>query len=139
MLTGGCLCGAVRYEAGGPPFHGVICHCSMCRRAAGAPAMAWYSVMRAVFRFTGGEPAAWRSSGHATRRFCPRCGTQLTFESDLHPAEIDISTGSLDDPERVPPTAHVHDGTRLSWLHLNDGLPRHSDARPGWEIGRTAS
>ena len=133
MLTGGCLCGAVRYEAGGTPYHAVICHCSMCRRAAGAPVVAWFSVARADFRFTAASPAAYCSSGHATRRFCARCGTQLTFESDRHPAEIDVTTATLDDPEMVPPADHVHDGTRLSWVRVSDGLPRYSNARPGGE------
>ncbi|HTW71326.1 MAG TPA: GFA family protein [Acetobacteraceae bacterium] len=136
MLTGGCLCGAVRYEAGGTPFHAVLCHCSMCRRAAGAPAVAWFSVNRPDFRFTAGQPAAYRSTEHAIRRFCGGCGTQLTFESDEHPAEIDITTASLDDPENVPPADHVHDGTRLSWMRISDGLPRHPDARSEGESQR---
>lgn len=134
MLTGGCLCGAVRYEAGGTPFHPVICHCRMCRRAAGAPVMAWFSVDRSAFRFTATAPAAYRSSEHATRQFCAQCGTQLTFESDQHSKEIDIASASLDDPEQVPPADHVHDGTRLSWIRVEDGLPRYPAARPGWEI-----
>jgi hypothetical protein len=96
--------------------------------------MAWFSVMRADFRFTRGEPTAFRSSAHASRRFCPACGTTLTFESDLHPVEIDVSTASLDDPEVVPPAHHVHDATRLGWVRIEDGLPRFPGARPGWEI-----
>jgi hypothetical protein len=96
--------------------------------------MAWFSVERADFRFSAGEPATYRSSEHATRRFCPRCGTQLTFESGQHAAEIDISIAGLDDPEQVRPTNHAHDGTRLSWVRINDGLQRFPDARPGWEL-----
>jgi hypothetical protein len=124
MLTGGCLCGAARYEAGGTSFHAVICHGTMCRRAAGAPVMAWFSVAQPEFPFTAGVPAAYRSSAHATRRFCGRCGTQLTFESDQHPEEIDMASACLDDPEHVPPADHVHDGTQLSWVPIGDVLPR---------------
>jgi hypothetical protein len=134
MLKGGCLCGAVRYEAGGIPFHSVICHCAMCRRSAGAPMMAWFSVARSDFRFTTDIPATYRSSSHATRRFCAHCGTQLTFESDEHPTEIDNTTASLDDPEQVAPADHVHDGRRLSWVRLGDDLPRHPDARSGLKV-----
>ena len=61
MLTGGCLCGHVRYEADGAPFHETICHCSMCRRAAGAPMVAWFSVPRAGFRVVAGTPARFAS------------------------------------------------------------------------------
>jgi hypothetical protein len=131
MLTGGCLCGAVRYAAGGTPFHAVICHCSMCRRSGGAPVQAWFSVARGDLRFTAGAPATYRSSGHATRQFCPSCGTQLTFADDRLPEEIDITLATLDDPEALPPTDHVHDGTRLSWVRIEDGLRR-------FPVGRTA-
>jgi hypothetical protein len=133
LLTGGCLCGAVRYAAGGTPFHAVFCHCTMCRRAAGAPLVAWFSLARADFRWTGEAPAAYRSSAHAVRRFCGRCGTQLTFESDRHPAELDVTTASLDDPQRVPPADHVHDGARLAWVRIDDGLPRFAGSRSGRE------
>ncbi len=130
MLTGGCLCGEVRYEAGGTPFHETVCHCSMCRRAGGAPIVAWFSVARGDLRWVQGAPKRYRSSARATRSFCARCGTQLTYESDLYPGEIDITTRSLDDPGLVPPTDHTRTSSQLSWVKLDDGLPRHSEARP---------
>jgi hypothetical protein len=130
MLTGGCLCGEVRYEAAGTPFHETNCHCSMCRRACGAPMVAWFSVPRAQLRWVSGTPTRYRSSAHAERSFCPRCGTQLTFQSDRYPEEIDITTCSLDDPERVPPQDHTRTSSQLRWVKLDDGLPRHAEARP---------
>jgi hypothetical protein len=96
--------------------------------------MAWFSVARSDFRFTTDMPAGYRSSAHATRRFCSHCGTQLTFESDEHPTEIDVTTASLDDPEQVPPADHVHDGRRLSWVRLHDDLLRYADARQGGQV-----
>ena len=93
--------------------------------------MAWFSVDRSAFHFTAAEPASYRSSDHATRRFCEYCGTQITFESDQHPEEIDIASATLDEPEQVPVTDHVHDGTRLFWIRIDDGLPRYPGARPG--------
>jgi hypothetical protein len=131
MLTGGCLCGATRYEAQGTPFHETNCHCTMCRRATGAPVVTWFSVARSALRFTGQAPAAYRSSSHATRRFCATCGTQLTFETDRHPDEIDVTTCSLDEPAALPPHDQVMTETRLPWVSLETGLP----AYPG---GRTA-
>jgi hypothetical protein len=132
LLEGGCLCGHVRYEAGGAPFHSTVCHCSMCRRAAGAPMVAWFTVPRAEFRLVLGAPARFASSDRATRTFCPRCGTPLTFEADEYPDEIDVTTASLDDPEAMPPRDHTHTETRLRWVRLADGLPTYPDRRPDW-------
>ena len=81
-LTGGCLCGAIRYEVRGAPYHRTVCHCSICRRSAGAPMVAWFSVKLADFAFTAGQPASYRSSAKAQRSCCPTCGTQLTFKLD---------------------------------------------------------
>jgi hypothetical protein len=64
------------------------------------------------------------------RSFCPRCGTQLTFENDAAAGEIDITTCSLDDPERLPPEDHTHTSSRLKWVKWADGLPEHQEARP---------
>ena len=134
MLKGGCFCGKVRYEAAGTPFHAGNCHCSMCRRTTGAPFVAWFTVRRGDFRFVAGTPTRFRSSAHATRSFCPACGTQLAFESDLYPDETDVTTCSLDEPERVPPEAHTHTSSRLGWIHLDDGLPEHRESRSGGAV-----
>jgi len=129
-MLGGCYCGRIRYEAAGAPFHETACHCSICRRTTGAPYVAWFSVRSADFRFTAGEPARFSSSPHGTRTFCPTCGTQLTFKSSGAPGEIDVTTGSLDDPETVPPRDHIFIGTRLRWVRIDDGLPAHHGERP---------
>jgi len=129
VLAGGCYCGDIRYEASGPPFQETICHCSICRRTAGAPMVAWFSVPRAQFRFLRGTPAQFRSP-QALRSFCQRCGTQLTFGHDDLPDEIDVTTASLDEPNAVPPREHIYTATRLDWIKLDDGLPQWRDKRP---------
>lgn len=129
VLTGGCLCGAIRYEARGAPYHRTVCHCSICRRSAGAPMVAWFSVKPADFAFTKGQPSTYRSSAKAQRSCCPLCGTQLTFKVDALD-EIDVTVCSLDQPEAVPPQDHTFAGSQLGWVHLDDGLPRHTQARP---------
>jgi hypothetical protein len=127
MLTGGCFCGRVRYEAEGTPFNQTNCHCSICRRTTGAPFVAWFSVARSQLRLTG-EPKRFRSSGKATRSFCPDCGAQISFELD-GADEIDITTCSLDDPNRVSPVDHTWTGSRLAWVKLTDGLPQFREGR----------
>ena len=81
MLRGGCFCRAVRYEIDAEPTNQTICHCTMCRHAAGAPSVAWFSVPPDSVRFVAGEPQRFKSSEHATRSFCPECGTTLTYQS----------------------------------------------------------
>lgn len=134
MLEGGCLCGFVRYRVRGRPSHETLCHCSICRRASGAPVVAWFTVRRADLVVVSGEPATFRSSDHGTRTFCPRCGTPLAFRSARLPDEVDVTTCSLDAPERVAPRDHTHAAARLGWLVPGDDLPRHPaerDAEPG--------
>jgi hypothetical protein len=131
MLTGGCFCGKVRYETGGEAFHETICHCSFCRRVAGAPTVAWFTVPRSSLRFVSGPPATFKSSAKATRGFCGTCGTCLTFADADLPDEIDVTTCSLDDPESVPPKDHTQVGSKLRWMQLCDDLTAYPEARPG--------
>jgi len=129
MVKGGCYCGAIRYEAGGTPFHSTNCHCSICRRTTGAPFVTWFTVPRSEFRLVQGIAARFRSTQGATRSFCPRCGTQLTFESDSAADEIDVTTCSLDDPRQLPPEDHTWTSSKLGWVKLDDGLPEHPRGR----------
>jgi len=128
-LAGGCACGAVRYEVKGTPCHRTLCHCADCRRAAGAPAVAWFSVPADALAYVRGAPALRRSSPRAERAFCGRCGTQLTYRSDDVPGEIDVTTCSLDDPEAAAPEDHTFAARRLHWLHIADGLPSYPGTR----------
>lgn len=129
MITGGCFCGHVRYEADGELFHETICHCEDCRRAVGAHVVAWFSVKRASFRWTGTAPQAFRSSPKATRRFCGACGTSLTFEGDASPDEFDLTISSLDSPSDVAPRDHVYVRSKLAWDPVCDGLPQYATTR----------
>ena len=129
-LKGHCCCGAVRYEARGVPRGATNCHCSICRRASGAPFVAWFTLATRDFRFVAGTPARFASSEHGTRSFCAACGTPLTFESSRFPGEIDVTTCSLEDPQRVPPTDHTRTSAKLAWVSLCDGLPAYEETRP---------
>ena len=102
----------------------------MCRRASGAPLVAWFSVARCDFGFVAGAPTRYASSPTGVRSFCPQCGTQLTFESAHYPDEIDVTTASLDEPAALAPTDHIYVSTRLAWIRLCDDLPAYPYARP---------
>ena len=122
-VTGGCLCGAVRYEAGAAPRGVHFCHCRMCQRAFGSPFGMYGAVPADKLSFTSGAPKIYGSSSFAERGFCPNCGSQLTFRY-LKSDRIGISIGSLDQPERVVPEIHWGIESRISWSQFDDGLPQ---------------
>jgi hypothetical protein len=129
MLTGGCYCKAIRYRISGPITHPTNCHCDICRGTTGAPCVAWFSVASENIELISGTLTRFRSSSHATRTFCPTCGTQISFVDDATPAETDITIGSLDDPNAVAPLDHTFTSGTLAWLKLADGLPQYRRRR----------
>ena len=74
-----------------------------CSRAVGAQAVAWITVKLSEFAFEKGEPKRYETETGAYLTFCDSCCTSLTYENDERPNKIDITTGSLDDPEHFPP------------------------------------
>ena len=124
-LSGGCLCGDVRYEVRGAPVHVFHCHCSMCRRAGGTAFQTWAGYEADAVTVTQGSAQSYKSSSFATRRFCGCCGGQLFYEytGDQTPP-VWVTVGTLDHPESMTPERHVFAADRVPWLHLSDGLPR---------------
>ena len=123
-ITGHCQCGGVRFRISGEPVLTEFCHCRDCRRASGAPLMAWAAYHRAGFVLTEGEPVDYVSSPGVTRIFCGRCGTSLTLADERFP-EICVAIASFDEPEAIMPDIHIWRSHRLSWLETSDDLPRY--------------
>lgn len=92
------------------------CHCSMCRRISAAPFVTWILVPSTSFRYTQGQPIEFASSEKAVRHFCGSCGTPLAFLAKSRPDIVDVTSCSLDHPEKHPPSLEVHENSRLSWL-----------------------
>ena len=123
-LTGGCHCGAVRYKVVGVPQHVALCHCSDCRKSSGAPMVAWAAFSEADFTVTAGELVTFNSSGSALRSFCGKCGTGLVYRNaDFLPGIVDIQSATLDDPDALPPGAHIQTAERLNWMESAHSLP----------------
>lgn len=129
IFAGGCLCGRIRYRAEGAPAKPSHCHCELCRRASGAAFVSWATFPIRRFSFTSGTPARYDSSDIAFRQFCPACGTQLTFQFHVSPESIDITLGSLDNPQSIAPLDHIWTRSQIPWIRLADGLPRFSESR----------
>ncbi len=128
VLAGGCFCGAARYRVEGAPVDAAYCHCRVCRRTAGAPAVAWGSWNVGRFAWTAAEPATLRSSSAGQRRFCAGCGTHLLFWTADEPGLVDVNLATLDRPELVPPQYHIWTASRIAWFDPADALPRYEDA-----------
>jgi hypothetical protein len=99
--SGGCQCGAVRYQARRLRANPHFCHCRMCQKAVGNLFGAWVGVNHADFAWTRGAPATFRSSGKTMRGFCSNCGTPLSVEDDGS-TYLCVTIGSLDTPQVVP-------------------------------------
>jgi hypothetical protein len=130
-ITGGCLCGAVRYESKAPPSEGFYCHCTICQKNYGGLFSATVKVPGAAFRLSKGELKFFRASSFARRGFCADCGSPVAFFAD-GVADVWVKIGSLDHPEDWPmtknaswgPCAHWHTDTKIPWHEITDGLPQ---------------
>ena len=123
MPKGQCHCGAVKYEMSSNTVHQALCHCSDCRRHAGAPMVAWGLVAKDDLKVEG-ETKEYASSEHGRRHFCPQCGTGLFYTSEaIFPGQIDVQTATLDDPDSVAPQQQVQVAERLGWVNHIGEMP----------------
>jgi hypothetical protein len=112
---GGCYCGEIRYAIAGSPEQTLVCHCPDCRRSVGAQSVGWLLLRSEQFTVKAGDPKAFHPSAGVTRTFCARCGTTLTWIGDKQPGRIDVTIGSLDDPNQFPPTRAVYRKHKIAW------------------------
>ena len=123
-ITGGCHCGAIRYQAEGDPLTHALCHCSDCRRHAGAPMVGWTMYRQNTVKVTKGAAKIYHSSQHGRRHFCPDCGTGLFYVNDeILPGIIDIQSATYDDPNAVPARVHIQVAERIRWMQHAHELP----------------
>lgn len=123
-VTGGCLCGAVRYESPEAPKLVGFCHCRMCQKAYGGLFAVFADFPGGALKFTKGEPHYYRSSEIATRGFCRVCGTPITFQYDGSSGPA-IMVGTLDHPGDWPPNwEHSGIESKVPWYTISDDLPQ---------------
>ncbi|KAJ5182674.1 hypothetical protein N7492_000290 [Penicillium capsulatum] len=127
MLSGGCACNHIRYTTSSLPESLVNCHCTECRKQAGAPYQAWIAFPADSMEWEH-QPTIWKSSESASRGFCPRCGSTLTMALKNHPTMIAVTAGSVDDEVSsiVPfPESHIFLREKAPWFQLpDDGTKR---------------
>jgi hypothetical protein len=129
-VTGGCLCGELRYEATAAPFDGAFCHCSMCQKSTGSLFSAGIIFNWTDFHFVQGEPKYYRSCEVARHAFCENCSSTIFVAYDEAP-NLFIYVGSLDNPDEWPMSTegwcgHIFVDDKVSWYEINDELPQHA-------------
>jgi len=127
MLTGSCLCGAVKYQAEGPLSLVARCHCEQCRKQSGSEFASNGSVPAAGFRVLQGEDLLkqfeW-SPGEA-RVFCSQCGSPIFKRSAKNPDAVRLRLGCLDVEIDEKPALHVFVAEKPAWSEITDDLPRY--------------
>lgn len=115
-VTGGCQCGAVRYRTAVMLDNSHLCHCRMCQKAVGNIFAALVATPNASLVWTRGTPSVFKSSDHAERGFCNQCGTPLFYNS-LDNDRINLTIGSLDNPNLFPPGGEVGVEAKVGWFN----------------------
>jgi hypothetical protein len=122
LHRGRCLCGQTTYEISAPAGLTCLCHCEDCRRASGAPFVAWTFFPAGSLRWTAQTPRLLHFASRE-RTFCPDCGTPLSFFDPSLPHQYEVTTCSLENPENYPPTAQDWPQDRLPWMDHAADLP----------------
>jgi hypothetical protein len=132
-LTGGCNCGAIRFEVGAPLIGATYCHCGRCQRRSGAAASPSAAAAPGSFRIVAGEEQlrAWKPADGWEKWFCGECGSALFSRDPADPERVGIRMGTFDRDPGVRPSAHQFVDSAAPWEPIpDDGLPRYAQGRP---------
>lgn len=124
--SGGCFCGAIRYEMTGKPMLKAQCHCRACQHFTGGAPNLFMVLPKDGFRYTQGTPKTYQRSDHparVTREFCGDCGTHLTSRRPGLDAAI-LKIGTLDDPSAYKgPKMSIYVAEAQPFHHVPGELP----------------
>lgn len=127
MYTGGCLCGAIRFEIHGKIHDIVYCHCSRCRKAQGSAFATNGNVEANAFRIVSGEDLlnAYESSPGEFKCFCKVCGSPILSRRQDLPQRVRVRLGTIDSDIDERPRAHIFAGSRANWETICGDLPQY--------------
>lgn len=132
-FTGGCACGAIRYQIAAEPVATFHCQCRSCQKATGTGHASAMVFPRAAATVTG-QPRFYESpadSGNLARRgFCPSCGSLVLGGTSGVPEMLAVFAGSLDEPARFVPQAVIYHSRAQAWDHVDAALPRFAQMPP---------
>jgi hypothetical protein len=132
-ITGGCLCGAVRYTANAEPTSATICHCTDCQKFTGAAFATLVLVTKDALTLSGALKTFSSIGGSGNpilRHFCPECGSSIAEEPGTRPGVLVLNVGTFDEPAVAKPGREIFRDDALPWVHIDGDLPRFAK-RPG--------
>jgi hypothetical protein len=133
-LTGGCLCGTVRYIVSAPVTALRACHCTHCQKSSGTGSSVNAIVPSAVFQITQGTPKCYADKADSgrilMRYFCGDCGSPLYTHRETSPETLALRAGSLDHPPSVKITAHIWTASARPWSHIDPACEQHPGQPP---------
>ena len=138
-ITGGCGCGAVRFEIDAPLLWAGYCHCTRCQRRSGTAASANARAEPGSVRIVQGgeELRGWTPDGGREKVFCVRCGSALFSREPGSEDYTGVRLGAIDGDPGIRPQTRAFVAYAASWEVIpDDGLPRYAEARPGYAEGR---
>lgn len=133
MYTGGCLCGAVRFEISGPIRNIVYCHCSQCRKAQGSAFATNGIVLATDFKIVTGEGTltGYESTPGQTKYFCKVCGSPILSKSTSTQDQVRVRLGTIESDIAERPVAHIFATSKADWEEIAGDLPQYEGYEPG--------
>jgi hypothetical protein len=132
-LTGGCLCGGVRFEVDEPPISAGYCHCTRCQRRTGTAASVQARIVPGSLRIVSGEELvrAFEPEDGFPKEFCSACGSALWSRNPDNPDALIVRMGAFDEDPGVRPSYRQYVAYAAQWEPIpDDGLPRFPERRP---------
>lgn len=133
-ITGGCLCGKIRYEVSQPLLNIIACHCTHCQKASGAGASHNSLVPKSALTFTSGQPKVFADtaqSGNILKRyFCGDCGSPIYSQRANAPEMMVLKVGTLDVPGDMKLTMNIWTNSARPWMHIDPAIDCHPENRP---------
>jgi len=134
-LTGGCLCGAIRYTVDAEVTGLRACHCKNCQKHSGTGGTVNAVVPTGQFRITKGAPkryqdSATQSGRTLSRHFCAECGSSIYSQRNPDPGFVVVRAGSLDDSSGMKITSDIWTSTAPPWAYIDPSSERHPGNMP---------
>ena len=129
MLTGSCLCNAIRYEIRGELGQAMMCHCSKCRKANGSAFAVNAAVKADEFTIIAGQEyvTEFESTPGVFRSFCKQCGSPLVSRRPSQPDLLRLRIGTLDTQVQLKPVAHIFVDSKAPWDEIHDDIPQYPE------------
>ncbi len=132
-ISGGCLCGAVRYESTGEVKGTSVCHCTHCQRVSGSAFSVNVLVPRAGVTYSGDRLASYTDTAESgrklARKFCGNCGSSIASEPEGMPNATVLKAGTLDDRSWLKPCTHIWTSSCQPWVEVPVGVTQFDKGR----------